>query len=151
RKAGDRERLRLVALHEQGFDCQETDPDRALATFTQARHLADKLAEPWWVLFYDVWRVIAMTSYQHDFRKVLDLAVSCALDTRKPHLRDHPWRLAVYNNLVGAYLGIDPLGYAEQIQETLDYLEKEIPAGPNDHRYVMMGDRREFLMATDRV
>jgi hypothetical protein len=150
RAAGDEERLRMADLHDQGFALQETDPDRALAAFTEGRQLAERLGESWWALFYDVWRVIALLGYKNDFRSVLDLAVHCALEVRKPHYAGHPWRFAAYNNLIAAYVGIDAEGYAEQIQQALAYLEAELPPEPNDDRYVMLGEKRHFFMATDR-
>jgi hypothetical protein len=45
---------------------------------------------------------------------------------------------------VHAYVGIDPDGYAAEIEEALAYLEAEIPPEPNDDRYVMLGDKRTF-------
>jgi len=58
-RRGDRERLQMLEYHSQGFALQETDPQRALALFTEGRHRAALLGESWWVVFYDVWRVIA--------------------------------------------------------------------------------------------
>jgi hypothetical protein len=151
RAAGDEERLRMASLHDDGFELQETDPDGALAAFTEGRNLAEQLAEPWWILFYDVWRVIALLGYRNDFRNVLDLAVHCALQVRKPEFANHPWRFAAYNNLIAAYVGIDPEGYAGPIRQALDYLEGELPPGPNDDRYVMLGEKRHFFMATEQL
>src|SRR5205823_998324 len=98
-----------------------------------------------------VWRVIALLGYKHDFRNVLDLAAHCALEVRKPQYAGHPWRFAAYNNLVAAYVGIDPEGHAEQIRQALAYLDAELPPEPNDDRYVMLGEKRQFLMATERL
>jgi hypothetical protein len=150
-RAGDRERFCLTQLHHEGFACQETDPDRSLAIFTEGSRLAERLGEPWWVLFYDVWRVIARTTYQRDFRDVLDLAVRCALDAGKPAFHGHPWRFATFNNLVTVYAGIDPAGYAAEIEKALAYLDREVPPGPGDDRYVMLGKRRSFLMDVGRI
>jgi hypothetical protein len=149
--AGDEDRLLLVFLHSEGFACQETDPDRTLAIFTEGRQLAQRLGEPWFVLFYDVWRVIALLSYKHDFRNVLDLAIQCALEMRKPANAQHAWRFAAFNNLVNAYAGIDPEGYDAPIRQALAYLEAEIPPGPNDDRYVMMTHKRRFLADAGRI
>jgi hypothetical protein len=150
RAAEDEERLWMAHLHDQGFTLQETDPDGALAAFAEGRAIAARLNEPWWVLFYDVWRVIGLLAYKQDFRDVLDLAVHCAVEIRKPQYAGHPWRFATYNNLVNAYIGIDPLGYEEAIRQALDYLDAEVPPGPNDDRYVMLGKKRIFLREIGR-
>jgi len=147
KRDSDRERLRMARFHPQGFDCQETDPERTLALFTEGRNLAEQLGEPWWVLFYDVWRVQALIGYLHDYRNVLDLAVRCALEVRKPSYDRHPWKFAIFNHLVRIYTEIDPLGHADAIREALAYLEAELPPEPNDDRYVMLGRKRKFALA----
>jgi hypothetical protein len=146
-QARDRERLRMLAYHHEGFAYQETDPERAVALFTQGRNLAERLGEPWWVLFYDVWRVQAIIAYMKDFRNVLDLAVGTALEMRKPAFAGHPWRFAIFNHLLRIYTEIDPRGHAPAIRDALHYLDQEIPAGPSEDRYVMLGRRRKFAMA----
>jgi hypothetical protein len=146
RRTGDRERMRLVTLHHEGFALQETNPDGSYEIFTEGRNLAKRLDEPWFVYFYDVWRVQALTSYRQDYRNVLELAVHCVLEGRKPAFEHHPWKLAASNHLIDCYLGIDSLGYAEQIREALDYLEEVIEPGPNSHRYVMTRHKRQFAL-----
>ena len=44
----------------------------------------------------------------------------------------------------------DPEGYAGPIRQALAYLEAELPPGPNDDRYVMLGEKRHFFMGMDR-
>jgi hypothetical protein len=146
-EAGDAERLRLVDLHREAEPYQETDPATMLALYTEGRQLAHKLAEPWWVLFYDVWRVIALLCDLDDCQRGLELAVACAVEARKPQFAHHPRQLACFNELLIAYVAVDPVGYANEIAETLDFLDREIPAGANDHRQVMMSTRRDFLRA----
>ncbi len=147
-RQGDRERLRLAELHDEGFDCHETDPQRTLALFTEGRRLAEKLGEPWWAMLYDVWRVMAMNHYLADYRNSLDLAIHCVLQMRKPQFAHHPWRIASYNSLLECYLGVDPVGYADAIRELLDFLETEIPQEPCPDRYVYLGRRRVFSRET---
>ncbi len=144
RRRGDRDRLRMLEYHSEGFALQETDPQRTLALFTEGRQLAQRLGEPWWVLFYDVWRVIAMTTYLHDFAPALDLAIQTTLELRKPLYEGHPWKIAAYNELLSCYVSIDPLGDAEAIQGVIDFLEQEIPQEPCAHRYVYLHERRAF-------
>jgi hypothetical protein len=149
-RAGDEERMRLANLHDEGFRCQETNPEESVALFTLGRQVAEQLAEPWWVFFYDVWRTLAMTGYVEDYARGLDLAINCVLQARKPQFADHAWRVAAFNTLLGCYLEIDPEGYAGEIQRTLDYLDTLIPPGPHDDRLVMLGRRRFFLAGLER-
>jgi hypothetical protein len=149
-QANDQERLRMTDLHDEGFRCQETNPEESVALFTLGRQLAERLGEPWWVFFYDVWRTLAMTSYVEDYTRGLDLAVACVLQARKPQFADHAWRVAAFNTVLGCYLEIDPQGYAAEIQQTLDYLDTIIPPGPQDDRLVMLGRKRSFLAGLER-
>jgi hypothetical protein len=143
----DRDRLRMGLFHPEGFDCQETDPERSLALFTAGRNLAEQLSEPWWVLFYDVWRVQALIDYLDDYRQVLDLAVRTALEFRKPSYIGHPWKFAIFNHLLRIYTEIDPVGHAAAIREAMAYLDAEVPPGPGADRYVLSGRKRKFAMA----
>jgi hypothetical protein len=146
RRDEDRERIRMGRYHSAGFDCQESDPARSLALFTEGRNLAAQLNEPWWVLFYDVWRVQAQTDYLEDYRDVLDLAVRTALEFRKSSYTGHPWKFAIFNHLLRIYTEIDPVGHADAIREALAYLDAEVPAGPGADRYVLLGRKRKFAL-----
>ncbi len=149
REAGDGPRLKLTTIHPAGYRFRETDPDRALALFEEGRRQALALDEPWWVLFFDHWRATARMHFQRDFREVLDLVVRTALDARKPLFEQHPLRLAVFDDLVAAYLGIDPLGHAEAIHQALEHLEQTIEPGPESGRYLLYARQRGFAVAAE--
>ncbi len=147
--SGDEERIQLAELHSDGFDFQEIDPDASYDIFTQGSRLARSLNEPWWEFFYDVWRVIALKSYKNDLTNVKDLAIDCTLKVQKPEFNQHPWRFAAFNNLVGIYIDIDPVGLAPEIQQCLQYLEDSIPPGNLDDYYVFQKNRRFFAIARE--
>jgi tetratricopeptide (TPR) repeat protein len=149
REAGDQQRFRMTTLHPIGYRFRETDPDRALAFFEEGRRMAAALEEPWWVLFFDHWRATARMHFQRDYREVLDLVVRTALEARKPLYEHHPLRLAVYDDLVAAYLGIDPLGHADAIQQALEHLEQTIEPGPDSSRYLLYARQRGFAIAAE--
>jgi hypothetical protein len=149
RVRGDRQRLRLSLLHPQAYELRETDPDRALALFEEGRRLAQRLHEPWWVLFFDHWRATALLHFKRDLRNVLDVVVATALEARKPVFAQHPLRLAVFDDLVAAYLYIDPRGHAEAIRSALDYLQTQI-AEDGEERYMLIARRRAFALETGK-
>src|SRR5262249_53577490 len=116
---GDYERARLYEIQREAYyTYQETDPDRSLALYAEGRELALRLGEPWWVLLCDYWQVEGLLYFKRDYRNVLDLAIRNMLEVRKPLYAQFPFRINIYNNLVEAYLGIDPVGHAAAIQET---------------------------------
>jgi hypothetical protein len=143
---GDEERMRLPGFYSDAFQFRETDPDRAFAIFSEGKQLAEQLHEPWWALFYEKYRIDALIHFKRDYRNVLDMAVQCALEVRKPLNVAFPGRFGIFDSLVAAYLGIDPEGYAKPIQEALDYLEAEIPPGPESDRYLLLARKRIFAL-----
>ncbi|HZT80363.1 MAG TPA: hypothetical protein VFA26_09080 [Gemmataceae bacterium] len=146
---GDRDRVWLADLHGAAYRFRETDPDVVLRMFREGRQLAEKLGEPWWSLFYAHWHVVALLHFKYDYRNVLDLAVRNALEARKPLYEGFPERVHIYDDLVSAYIGIDPDGYAEQITEALRSLEQQVEAGASA-RYTVEGGWREFALERDR-
>jgi hypothetical protein len=146
REKNDHQRLRMVGCYREAYQARETDPDRAFAAFTEGRRLAALLGEPWWVLFYEHKRIEALLHYKCDYRRVLDLAVACTLEVRKPANQAYPGRHGAWDGLVAAYLGIDVEGYADRIREALAYLEKEVPREPDGSRYLLLARQRFFAM-----
>ncbi len=144
-RRGDAERLRLARLHHQAYEHRESDPDRALALAADGRRLAEALREPWWALYYDHYRVHALLHFKQDYRDVLDLAVRNTLEVRKPSYGEFPRRLRIHDDLVSAYVGIDPVGYAGPIRQALAYLDGEVPAIGED-RYMLLGGQRQFAV-----
>jgi hypothetical protein len=144
-RRGDEQRVRLARLHHEAYGYRETDPDRALALIAEGRRWAERLREPWWVLYYDHYRVHALLHFKQDYRDVLDLAVRNTLEARKPAYAAFPRRLLIHDDLVAAYTGIDPVGYAGPICEALAWLDAEAPAAGED-RYMLLGGVRQVAL-----
>jgi hypothetical protein len=141
RAQGDRERLRLVGLVYEADLHRETNPDRMLALLAEGRHLAGRLREPWWMLFYDDRRAGALMKYKGDASAGLELAVRNALEARKPLYDSFPWRFRIHDHLIVGYLNTDPVGYARQIREAIAYLERDVPA-EGSPKYLLLARRR---------
>jgi hypothetical protein len=144
-RRGDEERVRLARLHHEAYGHRETDPDRALALIAQGRRLAERLREPWWVLYYDHYHVHALLHFKQDYNDVLERAVGNTLEARKPAYAAFPRRLLIHDDLVAAYTGIDPVGYAGPIREALAWLDAEAPAAGED-RYMLLGAVRQLAL-----
>src|SRR5262245_36750219 len=104
-QSGDEEGVALGRLHREAYCFRETDPDQALALIAQGRRIAERVGQPWWVLYYDHQRVHALLHFKQDYRDVLDLAVRNTLEARKPAYAHFPRRLLIHGDLVSAYLG----------------------------------------------
>ena len=81
---GDRDRLRLMSLFDNAWQFKKTDPDVTLGLLAEGKALAQQLGEPWWVLFFDHWRLQALLHFKYDYREVMDIAVQATLEARKP-------------------------------------------------------------------
>jgi hypothetical protein len=150
RAEDDSKRVRLTQFHPDAFQHRHTDPDLMMALLDEGRRLARSLGEPWWVLFFDHWRVETLIYYKEDYTGLLDLAVQTALDLRKPALDQHPLRFSIWCNLVAAYLCIDPRGYVTAIQQALDHLQQEVPA-EGEEKYLLIARRHWFAYELGRL
>lgn len=124
---GDEERLELIEHAHRASDFGKEEPDLNLAALNEGRALAQRLQEPWWILFFDHWRLQVLLHYKRDYREVLDIAVKATLEARKPTYAQFPQRVCLHEDLINAYLGIDPLGHQDAIASAMDYMNDEIP------------------------
>ena len=60
RAHGDVERLRMSRIHNEAYTYRQSDPDRMLALLEDGRRQAMVLHEPWWVLFFEHWKLETM-------------------------------------------------------------------------------------------
>jgi hypothetical protein len=141
RAAGDQQRLRLVELTWLPDQHRETNPDSMLALLAEGRLLARKLREPWWELYYEARRAGALMKYKGDVAAGLELSVRNALEARKPLYENYPYRFGIYDDLVVAYLYTDPVGYADEVREALQWLARHAPAAGSP-RYLVAARRR---------
>src|SRR5262249_45396127 len=72
------------------------------------------------------------------------------LEVRKPLYEQHPLRPAVFDDLVAAYLGIDPRGHADAIREALDYLREATPP-TGEMQYLLQARCRAFALELDKL
>src|SRR5215472_783316 len=121
---GDRDRLRLQQIFDNASRFTKTDPDVMLGLLAEGKALAQQLDEPWWVLFFDHWRLQALLHFKYDYRDVMDLAVTATLEARKPQFSTLPQRICLHEDLIYAYVGTDAEGHADRITQALDYMQE---------------------------
>jgi hypothetical protein len=147
---GDRERLRLLPIFENASKFSKTDPDVMLGLLAEGKALAQQLDEPWWVLFFDHWRLQALLHFKYDYRNVMDIAVQATLEARKPQYAELPQRVCLHEDLIYAYVGTDPEGHAERIGQALEYMQQHV--GPDlDCRFCVQGCCTQFALQRGRL
>ncbi len=144
-ESGDDQRFQIYQLALEASEYGKEDPELNLATLNEGRALASQLNEPWWILFFDHWRLQNLLNYQRDFREVVEIAVTATLEARKPIYAHFPQRICLHEDLITAYLGIDPLGYSNVITEAMDYMKAEVPDDV-ECRFCAESCRAEFAL-----
>lgn len=146
----DAEEMQFVRLLEDGYDCQENDPERGFELFTEARDRACQLNEPWWILFFEAWRLTSLTSHVMDFSRALPLAKEIVTRIALAEFRNHEWWPSILNNVLYAYISTDPHGYKDQIETGFAYLDGEISDQPVDDRFVFNSRKTTYFINTER-
>lgn len=139
---GDERRMRLVAHYQSAQDLKDT-PDAALAELERGRRLAVELGEPWWVLFFEHWKLQCLLNHAQDTTRAMPLAVAATVEARKPAYDGCPQRLCVHDDLITAYLSLDGPGYAKEIAESLAYMEAEVSERA-ECRFCILQNRAEL-------
>jgi len=149
-REGDADRLNLTTLYYRGFECHEIDPAQTFALYTQARDEARRLEEPWWVLFFESWRLNALTSNAMDFARAMPLAMELMVLFNSPEGRVHPDRQMVLDNVLYTYIKTDPHGYEDDIERGARYLDELIEKGAVGMRFVLNHRRMVYLSFMER-
>jgi hypothetical protein len=126
------------------------DPAAALDYAGTSRGVAESLHEPAWVLMFDHLRLQVLIHYLRDFRSALDLAVAATLEARKPAYAGLPHRVCLHDDLINAYVGTDPAGYADGIRPALDFMAREV-APDSECRYCIQGCTTDFALQCGRL
>ncbi len=116
------------SLYQQATWQREDNPQAALMLYRQARELARRGGQqPQEALRID-YTIGQIYLYDLlDFGKGLEVAVETALEARKPHYDDRELRFLIEDNLMCAYMGIDPHGYAPLIAEAIEQMKQPMP------------------------
>ncbi|MEP7289403.1 MAG: hypothetical protein ABI947_26945 [Chloroflexota bacterium] len=148
--AGDTLRADLFRPFQDALELFETDPDQAFGLLAEGRQAAQQLREAWWILFYEHWQMQVLLFYKPDLKAALDMSVRCAVETRKETYAQFPQRVCLHEDLINAYMGSDPAGYADQIVQALDYIQAEVTPDV-DCRFCLQGMRVEFALLMRRL
>jgi hypothetical protein len=122
----DHSRRMLFNFYRSAMAQMDINPDAAIALFHQGRALAEQLSENWWIVFFDHWTLQTLLHHKRDYAAALELAVKTAVESRKPEYAALPQRICAHEDMITAYVDTDPHGYAEQIQQALNYMQAEI-------------------------
>jgi hypothetical protein len=149
-QAGDEKRLKLSELYYESFRYRETDPELRFAILTQGKDEARRLDEPWWVLFFDYWRLSTLTADIHDFSRALPLAMELMAVFNSPEGRVHVSRVGILTNVLYTYMQTDPFGYRDDLERGFAHLDGLIAREPVSERFILNYRWTEYCCLTER-
>ena len=133
----------------RAMDADEDDPQGAVALLEATIARARNNGDAWWAMFLEHWKLQILLNKARDFEAALDCAARATVAVRAPQFGAFPQRICLHEDLITAYQGLDPVGYAPLIQNALDYMEREIAPGV-DCEACHRGLCAEFMRSTSQ-
>jgi tetratricopeptide (TPR) repeat protein len=113
-------------LFYRAMDTLFTNPDLTLDSLAKARELADEAGDAHALLLVDHWTIQTLLFSKRDYISARDLAVRTIVQAVKPIHSNQMERICVHEDLIWVYMGIDPEGYAQTIEDAIRYMENEV-------------------------
>jgi len=137
-------------LFDHHYDLRLSDPEAAVKGMMQARDMAEAAGDGRSMVFMSHWILQTLLWDLRELTRTYDLAVKSALEARKPQYQDMMEHICTQEDLISTYLGLDPVGYADMIEEAIEYMRTEI-TGPLQCRYCLQDLRCSFQTETNRL
>jgi hypothetical protein len=119
------DRQLVYYLFDEAMQLMEINASKAHQLLTMGRNLAEKLEDPCLILDFDRWICGLSLWYTGEYHKGLDQTVRAVIESRKPRYdKCSIGRLHLLHALTDAYISNDPLGYEQEIRETVEVMEK---------------------------
>lgn len=136
-KKGDRRALRFLARYTEMVLTRFKDPRKTV-------RLADELLQdplideyPWWRMLFRHYRLHSWIAFMGNLKKALPECVDALAVLDDPVYETFPQRHCLINDLVSIYMGMDPVGYYDEIMQKV---KDELAVIPKD-----MGCRSCYL------
>ena len=123
-KNNDQQRLQLVYFAQQADILRESNPEVAFQVYQAGRAAAENLSEACWILFFAQRMAHVCIFELENLERAMDLVARDYVLSTQESYTHCPINPAIRVNLVETYLYYDPVGYADTIQEVVDYLRK---------------------------
>lgn len=133
RLEGDEERARLLELYHRALNLRFKHPENALALFRQGADLARQFNEPCMELFHEFYAGETLMTFLIREKEGLELATRIVTKAGQPQYLRCPTRCYAYLLLIKAYYGMDVIGYAPEIFDMIEFMEREIALDKDTH------------------
>ncbi|MBN1563246.1 MAG: hypothetical protein JXA10_05370 [Anaerolineae bacterium] len=123
----DRQRQRLVDLHDEAIRLRRRSADEALPVFQEGRELARMLNEKCWEVWLWHWECEVYVFYYGDMAMARDETTKLLVEIRKPMYESCPAIGRCYRIYVDTHVFIDPVGYEQEVREMIAYMQQRVP------------------------
>jgi hypothetical protein len=137
-KNDDQQRLQLVYFAQQADILRESNPEVAFQVYQAGRSASEALAETCWILFFAQRMAHVCIFELENLERAMDMVARDYVLSTQDTYTHCPINSAVRVNLVETYLYYDPVGYADTIQEVVEYLRKT--EATNTHLRLQLDD-----------
>lgn len=134
---------RLWQIRRTAYSRMFTEPDTALQLFREGVKLAQVIQHPYWYSCMMHWQLQTLIYAKDAYNEAYELAIEATVEVRKPAYAPYQYRICIHEDLIAIYLGIDPAGYADLIQQAIDYMQEQI-TGDLQCRYCLQNRRTTF-------
>lgn len=135
----DADRKELAQLFDLFAQNQRLDKPRALGYLEQGLRLAQgENGHPYWELMFDYWHYTLTSPPIGD----VDVAVRLFMKANQATYRECPILGRIYAAMIDAYVWDDPISYATEIRQAIDYTLEHIPIEKNTYQRMMLAQSR---------
>jgi len=118
---GDVRRQQLHELH-QVIDAPHKVYEEVVPYIEQGLNLAQECHEPYWFVLFEYSRSHFLFN-NYRIQEAIETATKLVVEVRKPKYQGCPLLGHCYFILLSAYTSYDPIGYAQEIEEAIRYVE----------------------------
>ena len=135
----DATRKELAQIFDLFARNQRLNPDRARRYLEQGLRLAESPdGHPYWELMFAYWHYTLTAPGVGD----VDAVMRLYMKTIAPKYRDCPIIGRIYAAMIDAYVWADPISYAADIRQAIDYTFTEVPIEKNTYQRILLAKAR---------
>lgn len=135
----DTDRKELANLFDLFAQNQRLDKERALGYLEQGLQMAKSdNGHPYWELLFDYWHYTLTSPSIGD----VDTAIRMFMKSNQSQYRDCPILGRIYAALIDAYVWSDPVSYATEIRQAIDYTLDNISIERNTFQRMLLAKSR---------
>ena len=134
----DEKQQELANLFDLFANNQKRNRDAAIDYLARGQQLAKERNSPFWELLFDYWHYSMTTRGSGDIDKIMHLFIKA---NHMPY-RECPILGRIYAAMIDAYVWADPISYAPEIREAINYTTETIPISEETYQRILIAKIR---------